>query len=373
MFFVLFFAALALLLWQYFWHYGIWLQYQQVLANPAPHHKIAMQGTTNELIVRLIYLFGYAGITLLGPLCAWLIWRLVVRSKATKRLVLLPLFLWLATALVGCFWVAEYYGQLGIPWAHYAIVLSATFSITLLLLWGRQVYDDATIRRIVLCLVVLLIFYLFQRANSQSGYGHMGFLYLGLAFMVVLPMMLMLMRGLWLRFFTVSNMLLLGVVIPMLINIFPTIEDGYAMPIWRNTVMVSRLGTFVDPAQAKIWARIGTLYDHFGCSKHYFLSFYDIPMSYYLLQREAPYQQSWLSRMDFYPTNVSIDSSVVLRDLQQSKHWCVVFAAPEQAVADHHNDMWLVQAYRYISEKSQHRIRIGIEPARQRTYWFFAN
>jgi len=370
---VAFYGALALLLIEYFWHYGVWAQYQYVLAHPVVHHKIALQALGNEFLVRTIFLVGYTGITLLGILLAWLVWAGVKTGQSQQKIWLLPMLLWAMPFSIVCFWALHLFNLDSLPLLYYLIMLASTYAVTLTLLWVRSVSDDAVIQRTYMLMLSLLIFYLFQRANSQSGYGHMGYLYLSVAFVAILPMLMRLVRSVTLRLATLANFLLLGAVIPMLINLFPTVEAGQAMPLWRNQVMVASLGVYVNKAQAQLWRRMMHLYVKYHCDRHYFLSFYDAPMPYFLLKREAPYGQSWLSRMDFYPTNLSIDSGVILRDLQRAGHWCVVFSPPEFDQHDEHNARWLVSAYQYIKDHSARRIKIGFEPMRQRTYWFFAN
>jgi hypothetical protein len=270
-------------------------------------------------------------------------------------------------------WVFVGSGSYEVNALYYGIIVSSGFSITLLLLWGAQDYGNRGLKQICYCLLSLLIFYLCQRANSQSHFGQMAYLYLGVAFVLILPIVLQFVRGRWLRTLVFSNFLLLGIVVPVVANSYMAIDMSHYVLVTHNNVMVKKLGIYVNEPQAHIWYVFNKRYRQYQCGSKYFISFYDAPMLYYLSGRAAPFNQSWLSKMDFYPTDVAINSERVITALKQHQHWCVAYSDSVHGGLDLHNMTWLKAAYDFVGRHSAKRIKLGYQPLRHKTYWLYVN
>ena len=98
------------------------------------------------------------------------------------------------------------------------------------------------------------------------------------------------------------------------------------IPISQNQVWDS-MGQRVTTKVAALEKRMQTLYQHYDCARKFTLAFYDQPAWYVLNHRLAPFNQSWVSRIRFYPRNQLASVEYVLPRVQQQKHWCVLYGS----------------------------------------------
>jgi len=97
-------------------------------------------------------------------------------------------------------------------------------------------------------------------------------------------------------------------------------------PISQNQVW-DAMGQRVTPTVASLESRMQTLYKQYGCAQKFTFAFYDQPAWYVLNHRLAPFNQSWVSRIKFYPRNQQAGVAYVLPRVQQQKHWCVLYGS----------------------------------------------
>ena len=80
------------------------------------------------------------------------------------------------------------------------------------------------------------------------------------------------------------------------------------------------MGQRVTPEVVALEKRMQVLYKQYGCVRKFTLAFYDQPAWYVLNHRLAPFNQSWVSRIKFYPRNQQASIASVLTRVQQQKH-----------------------------------------------------
>ena len=194
-------------------------------------------------------------------------------------------------------------------------------------------------------------------------------LYIGIAVTTMIIICAPQIKQKWPRLGFISLTLYLGIIIPTLLNI-DTIQGIGLAPIWRSTVKAP-YGTMVPIQTAELYENLQKQYRLNHCDKAFFFSFYDASVPYVLFHRQAPYNQSWVSQNDFYPTNNALNTHTLVRLLNQQQHWCVVYSNVGAGDGAKYNKNYLKDVLEYLQLYSRNVIMLGYQPIRNKYYWLY--
>jgi hypothetical protein len=88
-------------------------------------------------------------------------------------------------------------------------------------------------------------------------------------------------------------------------------------------------GIYVTPQKAALLKKLNQIYFNENCSAKPFISFYDLPLLYYLFQRSAPLNQSWIESFGDakgFPQSMASDDKI-LEWISANKSWCVFYSS----------------------------------------------
>lgn len=325
-------------------------------ATPGIIHQLS-----NQLLLGLLFfiLSGFPG--LLG----WAVGRFVVQHYTLKQIlsgsILISIILLAVIIIQGHIYqhISTY---------PYEYVVAGGFFLGLLWALLRHDTNATSIYQAALISGLMIVFYFNHRATSENMVGSIFSLYY--------PVLLLYLSALFwhqikpvTRGITLWILLLFTIAIPTLINLYPANLYQHPRPIWHNTAQ-GPYHTKIPTYTAALYQRFMQLYTSHHCQHVFFFSYFDTPMGYVLAQRYAPFNQSWVSHVNFNPINGSLNQHALISQFNQTNQWCVLYSSTsDQTLAT--NSHYLVDILTYLELYSDDVQIIGFNPATNQYYWLY--
>jgi hypothetical protein len=119
----------------------------------------------------------------------------------------------------------------------------------------------------------------------------------------------------------------------MSISIYTQLNFSYGngKTIDNNTRLSLPLltGIYVTPQKAELLNKLNQIYLNENCSAKPFIAFYDLPLLYYVFQRSAPLNQSWIqsfSDAKGFPQSMASDDKIQ-QWINGNANWCVFYSS----------------------------------------------
>ena len=259
-------------------------------------------------------------------LLSWVAWYFSIRRVAMQTpaygrrylyfSVLIALaFFWLLQAIIDQ--GSAQYNTLAV---YFFMVLWAALSWVCF--WPKHAPGPRRILNSSLLIVLLFIFD--HGATTQNPYFAVFALYIPL--LVVLLMVWVFSHpcqvSLWQRR-VIAAVVCVMFVYPLWVQDSTILAKGFL----TENQYVNPFGAEVTAHEMRLIQHAQQLYQRYDCKNKWFFAFYDETKWYVIFRRHAPFDQSWVSRVHFYPRNRAITAANIVSVLRHQPSWCVIYGA----------------------------------------------
>lgn len=99
----------------------------------------------------------------------------------------------------------------------------------------------------------------------------------------------------------------------------------FSLSVNFNTQFLPAVGFRVNSNAAAVYENMLKAYRKNGCAQKHFMALEDLPDAYWLFNRRAPFDQSWISRLILTPYNRETSGQNIVAYLKAHQPWCVFY------------------------------------------------
>lgn len=333
-------------------------------------HARSTQGLVGTLWQQLKKIITNLMVLVMGILLSWVGWYFVVNRVAIGTKSYLKRYFVLSMIVtLGFFWLLQ--AMIHIAESQYDTLAVYFYSVlwipfTWLVFWRVHCRRDRWV--MTSSMLVVLTFIFNHGGTTQNPYFAVFALYLPLLISLVL---------IW--FFDqyhhihyLLKWLMVGLI--CLMYVYPLfIQDGTILaksPLWQNQ-FTGPYGADMNHHEIKLIDQAQQLYRQYYCKQKWFFAFYDEPKWYVIFKRHAPFDQSWVSRVHFYPRNKAITVANILSVLKHQNSWRVIYGADHGWYAKGIAVKDLQPVVAYLQSHSTQQIRLGRDVSDNQTVLYF--
>lgn len=364
-FLLAFMLSVAVFVWLYYIHYGVWAKFAHGAITSYGGHPFSVMSFQ---------------LSLLGFFCLSLLGAFVIGIVIPMRRFFA--FLAILTMLVINFGI--FYIDIS-PVQYYPIMLGLFGFVSTVVLSEYGKRCPQPLCRYYLSIILLgFAFMVVERATSRMGPGCF-FIY---APLVVFGLLLMLKEGGYLcfkndscsfwRIIFISLVTVLMTLATGLLHTFwiPQWSSHYAYqlkPISINNTYNAAWGVKMPAASNAVYQKMGDLYQVHHCKHKAFLALETMPMGFFMFHRLSPVNVVWISQIGIFPLQRKTRGEYLVAYLKKHPKWCVFWAHSGDEFTQVEKIIHRKRVLDYIKNKALYHTYLGdLSVDRSTKVWFYS-